>query len=92
MTGVRPELTVSNTGYAISDGSGVRGYPHVCDLAESHVAALKNLNGFKGVVIINLGAGKGFSVMEVIKMFGKVSGRNITYEVGARRVGDVASC
>ncbi|MDA7911590.1 UDP-glucose 4-epimerase GalE [Akkermansiaceae bacterium] len=92
MTGVRPELTVFGADYPTSDGSGVRDYLHVCDLAKGHIAALKNLNDWKGAIPINLGSGKGYSVMEVIQMFEDISGRNIAYEIGARRVGDVASC
>jgi len=92
MTGVRPELTIFGADYPTSDGSGVRDYLHVCDLAKGHIAALKNLNDLNGAIPINLGSGKGYSVMEVIKMFKDVSGRNITYKIGARRIGDVASC
>ena len=92
MTGLRPELTVFGADYPTSDGSGVRDYLHVCDLAKGHLAALKSLDDLNGAIPINLGSDKGYSVMEVIQMFEEVSGRHIAYQVGARWAGDVASC
>lgn len=92
MTGIRPKLKVFGVDYPTSDGSGVRDYIHVCDLARGHIAALEKLNELNGAIPINLGSGNGYSVLEVIQMFEEVSGRHIAYQVERRRVGDVACC
>lgn len=76
--------------YDTVDGTGVRDYIHVVDLARGHVAALNNLQA--GAAIFNLGTGKGTSVLELIHAFEEASGKEITYEVVARRPGDVANC
>jgi len=90
--GRRPALKVFGSDYPTPDGSGVRDYIHVCDLADGHVAALRNIHDLRGAVPINLGTGTGYSVMEVIRMFEEVTGRPIPYQLEARRTGDVAVC
>ncbi|MDB4730500.1 UDP-glucose 4-epimerase GalE, partial [Akkermansiaceae bacterium] len=92
MAGVRTELKVFGDDYPTHDGTGVRDYIHVCDLAEGHVSALKKLEELGGAVSINLGTGKGYSVLEVIHLFEQVSGRTIPYQMAPRRPGDVAEC
>lgn len=92
MAGVRTELKVFGDDYPTHDGTGVRDYIHVCDLAEGHVSALKKLEELGGAVSINLGTGKGHSVLEVIHLFEQVSGRTIPYQIAPRRPGDVAEC
>ncbi len=90
--GRRPELKVFGTDYDTPDGSGVRDYLHVCDLADGHVAALREIGKLKGAVPINLGTGTGYSVLEVIAMFEEVSGKKIAAQMVERRPGDIASC
>lgn len=90
--GIRPSLKVFGNDYPTPDGSGVRDYLHVCDLAEAHVAALLSIDRLGGAVPINLGAGSGHSVIEVIRMFEEVSGQEIPFELTGRRLGDVAAC
>lgn len=92
MTSERPELAVFGTDYPTPDGSGVRDYIHVTDLARGHVAALGNIDGLQGAVPINLGTGNGYSVLEVICMFEEISGRLIPWTPHPRRPGDVAEC
>ncbi len=87
-TGKLKELKVFGNDYPTPDGTGVRDYIHVVDLAKGHVAALKNAN--PGVHIYNLGTGKGYSVFEIIKAFEKASGVKIPYTVTQRRAGDIA--
>lgn len=84
------KLRVFGNDYSTSDGTGVRDYIHVVDLAEGHVAALESENC--GVGIYNLGTGKGTSVLELIKAFEDVNGVEIPYEIVERRTGDIASC
>ncbi len=76
--------------YATSDGTGVRDYIHVMDLAEGHVSALQYLSHHNGMVIANLGTGCGHTVLEVIAAFERASGRKIPYRVASRRPGDIA--
>lgn len=90
--GLRPKLTVFGDDYPTPDGTGVRDYIHVMDLAEGHVAALDYLSKAAGNVALNLGTGKGTSVLEMISAFEAASGRAIAYEVSTRRPGDVAVC
>lgn len=85
-------LSVYGNDYDTVDGTGVRDYIHVVDLAKGHVKALSYLLNNKGVVSINLGTGIGYSVLEMIKAFEKVTGNNIPYKIVARRPGDVAAC
>ena len=72
------------------DGTGVRDYIHVCDLAEGHVATLKKLETKPGLVVYNLGTGKGTSVLEIVKAFEEANGVKIPYVIAPRRPGDVA--
>lgn len=85
-------LKVFGNGYPTPDGTGVRDYIHVVDLAQGHLAALARLSQRQGVLTANLGTGKGTSVLEMIKAFEAASGRSIPYEIAARRPGDVAEC
>lgn len=84
------ELRVFGGDYSTHDGTGVRDYIHVMDLAAGHLKAWEKLNEKPGVVIYNLGTGKGYSVLDVIKAFEKASGRKIPYRITDRRPGDVA--
>ncbi len=85
-------LGVFGDDYDTPDGTGVRDYIHVVDLAKGHVAAIKKLEEKKGVLIYNLGTGKGYSVLDVVHAFEKACGKEIPYEVKPRRPGDVAAC
>jgi UDP-glucose 4-epimerase len=87
--GKLPYLRVWGDDYKTIDGTGVRDYIHVVDLAEGHVAALKKLDSKPGLVIYNLGTGKGTSVLELVKAFEKANGIKIPYKILARRPGDV---
>lgn len=86
------ELRVFGNDYPTVDGTGVRDYIHVMDLASGHVRALEKILSAKGVEAYNLGTGKGYSVLEVIKAFEEVSGRKIPYQIEDRRPGDIAQC
>lgn len=90
--GKREKLNVFGGDYATSDGTGVRDYIHVMDLAEGHLAALHTLNGGAGLVTVNLGTGEGYSVLDMVKAFEAASGRPVPYEIVDRRPGDVAVC
>lgn len=90
--GLRPKLSVFGADYPTPDGSGVRDFIHVMDLAEGHVAALRQLHGQGNSFFLNLGTGKGTSVFEMIKAFQRASGRDIPYQIVERRPGDVAAC
>lgn len=90
--GRRPYLNVFGNDYPTPDGTGVRDYIHVVDLAEGHVAALRYLDAHEGVVTVNLGTGRGYSVLEVVRAFSAASGREIPYRIAPRRPGDVACC
>ncbi|OPZ34732.1 MAG: UDP-glucose 4-epimerase [Tenericutes bacterium ADurb.BinA155] len=85
------ELRVWGDDYPTPDGTGVRDYIHVVDLAEGHVATLKKLEEKPGLVIYNLGTGKGTSVLELVHAFEKANGIKIPYQILARRPGDVAA-
>ncbi len=87
--GIMPFLTVYGDDYPTKDGTGVRDYIHVCDLAEGHLAALKKLEKSTGALIYNLGTGIGYSVYEMIHTFMKVNSVNVPYKVCPRRAGDV---
>jgi UDP-glucose 4-epimerase len=91
-TGKRPQLQVFGSDYATPDGTGVRDYIHVCDLAEGHVAALGCLLEKGRNLTVNLGTGRGHSVLEVVRAFEKASGREVPYKIAPRRPGDVAQC
>lgn len=88
-TGKRDKLSVFGGDYNTPDGTGVRDYIHVVDLAKGHVKAIENLNG---ILTVNLGTGKGYSVLELIEAFEKVSGVTIKYTIEDRRAGDIAEC
>lgn len=90
--GKLPFLGVYGNDYLTKDGTGVRDYIHVVDLARGHVVALKVINENKGLKIYNLGTGKGNSVLEVIETMKKITGKTIPYKFLPRRVGDVAEC
>ena len=87
--GKRARLQVFGNDYATADGTGVRDYIHVADLAQGHVAALRYLLDGRHGIIANLGTGRGHSVLELIATFEKASGRQIPYDIVARRPGDV---
>ncbi|MCF0173001.1 MAG: UDP-glucose 4-epimerase GalE [Bacteroidales bacterium] len=90
--GIRPELGVFGNDYDTPDGTGVRDYIHVCDLAAGHVAALKAIEEKQGLAIFNLGTGHGYSVLDVVKAFEKANGIKIPYSIKPRRPGDIATC
>ncbi len=86
------ELTVFGNDYDTEDGTGVRDYIHVVDLAKGHLSALKKIRENSGVQIYNLGTGRGYSVLELVKTFEKVNNVKVNYKIGDRRPGDIASC
>ncbi|MCC0635689.1 MULTISPECIES: UDP-glucose 4-epimerase GalE [unclassified Clostridioides] len=86
------ELSVYGNDYPTHDGTGVRDYIHVLDLAAGHVKALQKLEENPGLVVYNLGTGKGYSVLDLVKAFSKASGKEIPYKIVGRRAGDVAMC
>jgi len=90
--GRRAHLQVFGGDYDTADGTGVRDYIHVTDLAAGHVAALRHLLDVGGSLTVNLGTGKGYSVLEVIRAYSRACGREIPYVIGPRRPGDVAAC
>ena len=90
--GRRTALQVFGNDYDTPDGTGVRDYIHVCDLAEGHVAALRYLLEGKASITVNLGTGRGYSVLEVVKAYEAASGRSVPYQIVGRRGGDVAAC
>jgi UDP-glucose 4-epimerase len=90
--GLLEKLTVHGSDYPTRDGTGERDYIHVVDLARGHLAALAHLEGLMGAVPINLGTGRGTTVLEVIRAFQEASGRQVPFQLGPRRPGDVASC
>lgn len=85
-------LGVFGNDYPTHDGTGVRDYIHVVDLAVGHVKALKKIEEKAGVCIYNLGTGKGYSVLDVVKAYEKACGKEIRYEIKPRRPGDIATC
>ena len=89
--GIRPYVRVFGNDYDTKDGTGVRDYIHVVDLAYGHVLAIKKLDEVHGLLIYNLGTGTGYSVLDVIKAFEKASGLTIPYKFQERRPGDVAT-
>ncbi len=91
-SGLRPHLNIYGDDYDTGDGTGVRDYIHVVDLAEGHRSALDFLGRNPGWHAINLGTGRGYSVLEMVEAFEHASGKRIPRRVAARRAGDVASC
>lgn len=91
--GKREFLSVYGDDYDTHDGTGVRDYIHVVDLAEGHVKAVDNiLEGNKGVQVFNLGTGVGYSVLDIVKAFNKAYGKELPYKIAPRRPGDIATC
>jgi UDP-glucose 4-epimerase len=89
-SGKVPEISIFGNDYPTPDGTCIRDYIHVTDLAEGHTAALKNMKS--GVATYNLGTGKGYSVLEIIKTFTRVNNVNVPYKFAPRRPGDAAEC
>ncbi|MEH0742738.1 UDP-glucose 4-epimerase GalE [Vibrio cholerae] len=90
--GRREKLSVFGSDYPTPDGTGVRDYIHVMDLADGHIAALKSVGARAGLHIFNLGTGQGSSVLEMVNAFSQACGQPIAYELCPRRPGDIAQC
>ena len=90
--GKREKLSVFGGDYNTPDGTGVRDYIHVVDLAQGHVKALHKIDSLKDVLTVNLGTGNGYSVLDMVKAFEKASGKKVPYEIVDRRAGDIAKC
>lgn len=90
--GKREYLSVFGDDYDTSDGTGVRDYIHVVDLALGHVKALKKMDSIDDVLTVNLGTGNGYSVLDMVKAFEKASGKSVPYKIVDRRAGDIAKC
>lgn len=91
--GILPELSVFGNDYPTPDGTGVRDYIHVVDLAKGHVKALEKLDREnEGLYIYNLGTGTGYSVLDMVKAFEKATGKEVKYKIAPRRAGDIATC
>lgn len=86
------QLSVFGNDYPTPDGTGVRDYIHVVDLAIGHLKAIEKLEEDPGLVIYNLGTGKGTSVLDMVKAFEKASGKKVPYKIASRRPGDIATC
>ncbi len=90
--GKRSYLSIFGDDYDTHDGTGVRDYIHVMDLADGHVKALNIIKNLSKVMTINLGTGTGYSVLDMVKAFEKASGKKVPYQIAPRRAGDVAKC
>ena len=90
--GKREKLSVFGDDYDTHDGTGVRDYIHVVDLADGHVKALNKISELHDVLTVNLGTGKGYSVLDMVKAFEKASGKKVPYVIAPRRPGDIAKC
>lgn len=90
--GKREFLSVFGGDYDTHDGTGVRDYIHVVDLATGHVKALEKIDSIKEVLTVNLGTGNGYSVLDMVKAFEKASGKKVAYKIVDRRAGDIAKC
>ena len=90
--GKREYLRVFGDDYDTPDGTGVRDYIHVVDLAKGHVKALEKISKINDVLTVNLGTGKGYSVLDMLKAFEKSSGKKVPYKIVSRRPGDIAKC
>ena len=90
--GKRDHLTIFGNDYDTHDGTGVRDYIHVVDLARGHVKALAKIKEKAGLKIYNLGTGTGYSVLDIVKNFEEATGVKVPYEIGPRRPGDIATC
>lgn len=89
-TGTRPELAIFGDGYDTQDGTGVRDYIHITNLADGHIAAMAYLERHQAVEVFNLGTGEGSSVLEVVAAFRRASNQPVPYEIKPRRDGDIA--
>ena len=87
-----PSLNIFGNDYDTKDGTGVRDYIHVVDLAKGHLKAIEKASTSKGVKYYNLGTGTGYSVLELVETFEKVNNIKVPYQIGPRRAGDIASC
>jgi len=87
-----PALKVFGDDYPTPDGTGVRDYIHVVDLARGHLKALERPGRGTGLAVYNLGTGRGYSVLEMVRAFEEVSGRPVPYQIMGRRPGDIATC
>jgi len=90
--GKRETLRIFGDDYPTHDGTGVRDYIHVMDLAQGHIKALEKMVSVTGVLTVNLGTGEGYSVLDMVKAFEQASGRTVPYEIAPRRSGDIAAC
>lgn len=90
--GKRDKLSVFGNDYTTHDGTGVRDYIHVVDLAKGHLKALEKIRNSNGIDAYNLGTGTGYSVLDLVKNFEKATGQEIPYEIVSRRAGDIAEC
>ena len=90
--GIRPKLNVFGNDYPTPDGTGVRDYIHVMDLAGGHRAALDYALGHSGIETVNLGTGKGTSVLDLVRAYEKANNVKVPYEIAPRRAGDIAEC
>lgn len=92
-SGELKELSIFGNDYDTPDGTGVRDYIHVVDLAKGHLAALNKLDKEgKGLYIYNLGTGTGYSVLDMVKSFEEITGNKVPYKITQRRPGDIATC
>ena len=91
-TGELPHLNIFGNDYDTKDGTGVRDYIHVVDLAIGHISALEYIDKNKGIDYYNLGTGHGYSVMEIVSAFSEVNHVDVPYEIAPRRDGDIAEC
>lgn len=91
-SGRRKELNIFGNDYPTPDGTGVRDYIHVTDLALGHLAALQTLPKMNGVITVNLGTGRGYSVLEMVRAFEAASGKKVPYRIAPRRPGDIGEC
>ena len=90
--GKRDHLNVFGNDYKTHDGTGVRDYIHVVDLADAHLKALDKLESIVGIDYFNVGTGKGYSVLDIVKAYEKATGLNVPYVIGPRRPGDIDEC
>ncbi len=90
--GKRAQLSVFGNDYPTADGTGVRDYIHVMDLADGHVKALQYLQQQPGLVTVNLGTGQGYSVLQMVQAFSEINQVAVPYQIVARRPGDIAEC
>lgn len=90
--GKREKLSIFGGDYPTVDGTGVRDYIHVMDLSAAHIKAIQKIDELPGATTVNIGTGNGYSVLEMVKAFERVSGANVAYEIVERRAGDIAEC